>query len=94
MRKQPQIEARYWADSFPVDLCIALGCGIAAGLLTLPLAYHSSMHYLAHAHTLDPGSHHIASIFLALFLSLAATFATSVVVFLIRYFRRLYRKPL
>lgn len=94
MRKQPQIEARYWADSFPTDLCVALACGIAVGLLTLPLAYHASMRYLAQAHTLDPGQHHPASIFLALFLSLAGAFATTVIIFLIRYFRRLYRNPL
>ena len=94
MRRSPRAELRYWSDSFPLDLTAGIASGALAAALAAPAAFFAAMHFFAHSRTLEVAEHRSASAFLALLAGVVAWIVTAIAVFLIRYFRRLYRDPL
>lgn len=94
MRRLTSIEARYWTDSFPVDLLLGAAAGVVTATATGFLADHFALQYYSRHRVLDPGQHRIAALFLALLLALFAFIGTAAFVLVARLFLRMYRNPL
>ncbi len=94
MRKLTSIEARYWVDSFPVDLALGIVVGLVTATATGFMVNHFALLYYAHHRVIDPGQHGVASLFLALLLALFAFVGTVAAVLVLRLFLRMYHDPL
>lgn len=94
MRRLTRIESNYWVDSFPVDLALGACTGLVTAGLTAYLADSLASNYYDQHSVIDPGTHGMAALFLALVLAIFAFFVTVAAVLVLRLFLRMYRNPL
>lgn len=94
MRKLTAIESNYWVDSFPVDLALGACAGLVTAGLTAYVADRLALNYYEQHRVIDPGTHGVAALFLALLLAMFAFFVTVAAVLVLRLFLRMYRNPL